>query len=75
MGAVAIVIREISHTRLVTRRLLPQGCKWGLRRLRQFLTASHGAVAVERLFQRIAHVVMTSLRAVQQAILQDRWVP
>lgn len=66
MGAVSITC-EISHTSL-----LLQGCKWGLRRLRQFLTASHGAVAVERLFQRIAHVVMTSLRAVQQAILQDR---
>ncbi|KAJ1529529.1 hypothetical protein ONE63_006302 [Megalurothrips usitatus] len=48
------------------------GCKWGLRRLRQFLTAEHGAAAIDRLFQRIAHVVMTSLRSVQQAILQDR---
>ncbi|XP_052130109.1 probable tubulin polyglutamylase TTLL9 [Frankliniella occidentalis] len=48
------------------------GCKWGLRRLRQFLTTAHGPADVDRLFQRIAHVVMTSLRSVQQAILQDR---
>ncbi|KAK3921684.1 putative tubulin polyglutamylase TTLL9 [Frankliniella fusca] len=46
------------------------GCKWGLRRLRQFLTTEHGPAAVDRLFQRVAHVVMTSLRSVQQAILQ-----
>jgi len=48
-----------------------QGCKWSLQRLREFLTARHGYEAVDRLMQRIAHVVLTSLRSVQSAMLQD----
>nr|CAD7262635.1 unnamed protein product [Timema shepardi] len=49
-----------------------QGCKWSLRRLREFLTARHGATTVETLVQAIARVVLTSLRCVQNVIIQDR---
>nr|CAD7203073.1 unnamed protein product [Timema douglasi] len=49
-----------------------QGCKWSLRRLREFLTARHGATTVETLVQDIARVVLTSLRCVQNVIIQDR---
>nr|CAD7408745.1 unnamed protein product [Timema cristinae] len=49
-----------------------QGCKWSLRSLREFLTARHGATTVETLVQDIARVVLTSLRCVQNVIIQDR---
>ncbi|XP_076242284.1 putative tubulin polyglutamylase TTLL9 [Calliopsis andreniformis] len=51
---------------------LKKGCKWALIRVREFLTARHGAEAVEALFQRIAGVIMASLLAVQPVIMQGR---
>ncbi|CAK9808504.1 Probable tubulin polyglutamylase TTLL9 [Anthophora quadrimaculata] len=47
-------------------------CKWALIKVREFLTAGHGVVAVEALLQRIAGVIMASLLAVQPVIMQGK---
>ncbi|XP_076759750.1 putative tubulin polyglutamylase TTLL9 [Xylocopa sonorina] len=49
-----------------------KGCKWALIKVREYLTARHGVVAVEALLQRIAGVIMASLLAVQPVIMQGK---
>ncbi|CAL7937617.1 unnamed protein product [Xylocopa violacea] len=49
-----------------------KGCKWALIKVREYLTARHGVVAVETLLQRIAGVIMASLLAVQPVIMQGK---
>ncbi|KAF6203361.1 hypothetical protein GE061_003779 [Apolygus lucorum] len=49
-----------------------KGFKWPLRRLRMFLTAKHGMRAVEELFQKMANLVITSLKSVQKVIMHNK---
>jgi len=47
------------------------GCKWSMRRVREFLTACHGYDKVEELMQNIAKVILISLQSVQRIIMQS----
>ena len=49
-----------------------QSYKWSMRRLREFLTARHGAAAVEDLIQHIANLVLISLHSVENVIMHNR---
>lgn len=49
-----------------------QGCKWQMQQLRRYLTAKHGAQAVETLFRDIDNVFVHSLQSVQKVIINDK---
>ncbi|CAN2389900.1 ligase activity, partial [Pristimantis euphronides] len=49
-----------------------KGCKWMIQQLRQYLTAKHGAAAVETLFQNIDNIFIKSLQSVQKIIINDK---
>ncbi|KAJ8358315.1 hypothetical protein AAFF_G00014670 [Aldrovandia affinis] len=49
-----------------------RGCKWQLQQLRRYLTARHGARAVEALFGEIDNVFVRSLQSVQKVIINDK---
>ncbi|XP_069809866.1 probable tubulin polyglutamylase TTLL9 isoform X3 [Dendropsophus ebraccatus] len=49
-----------------------KGCKWMIQQLRQYLTAKHGPVAVETLFQNIDNIFIKSLQSVQKIIINDK---
>ncbi|XP_068991083.1 probable tubulin polyglutamylase TTLL9 [Neodiprion pinetum] len=51
---------------------IKQGCKWALRRVREYLTARHGGGVMDKLLQRIAGVIMASLQAVKMVIMQGK---
>ncbi|ORC92625.1 putative tubulin tyrosine ligase protein [Trypanosoma theileri] len=48
------------------------GCKYGLRNLRQYITASRGVEAAQKLFDDIQNMILRSLHAVQKIIVQDK---
>lgn len=48
------------------------GCKWPLLDLKMYLISKHGARAVDALFYNIQCLVIRSLLAVQQTIIQDK---
>ncbi|KAJ8344586.1 hypothetical protein AAFF_G00233470 [Aldrovandia affinis] len=45
-----------------------RGCKWQLQQLRRYLTARHGARAVEALFGEIDNIFVRSLQSVQKGL-------
>ncbi|XP_035289767.1 probable tubulin polyglutamylase TTLL9 [Anguilla anguilla] len=49
-----------------------RGCKWGLRQLRRFLCARHGAAAADTLFAEMDNVFIRSLQSVQKVIINDK---
>jgi len=49
-----------------------QGIKWSVHDLRVFMTQRHGEAKVNRLFDDIQDMMIRSLLAVQQTIIQDR---
>ncbi|XP_048873581.1 probable tubulin polyglutamylase TTLL9 isoform X1 [Brienomyrus brachyistius] len=49
-----------------------RGCKWQMQQLRRYLTAKHGAQAVETLFRDIDNVFVHSLQSVQKVIINDK---
>uniref|UniRef100_A0A8C0IVJ0 Tubulin--tyrosine ligase-like protein 9 n=1 Tax=Chelonoidis abingdonii TaxID=106734 RepID=A0A8C0IVJ0_CHEAB len=49
-----------------------KGCKWMIQRFRQYLTAKHGAEAVETLFAEMDNIFIKSLQSVQKVIISDK---
>ncbi|XP_073975459.1 probable tubulin polyglutamylase TTLL9 isoform X3 [Rhodnius prolixus] len=49
-----------------------RGFKWPIGRVRQYLTAKHGAQAVETLLQDIANIIITSLKSVSKTISHNK---
>uniref|UniRef100_H3ACQ7 Tubulin--tyrosine ligase-like protein 9 n=1 Tax=Latimeria chalumnae TaxID=7897 RepID=H3ACQ7_LATCH len=49
-----------------------KGCKWYLQQLRQYLTAKHGAQAIETLLRDIDNIFIKSLQSVQKVIINDK---
>ncbi|NWJ03749.1 TTLL9 polyglutamylase, partial [Crypturellus undulatus] len=49
-----------------------KGCKWMIQRLRQYLTAKHGADVVEVLFADMDNIFIKSLQSVQKVIISDK---
>ncbi|NXA34343.1 TTLL9 polyglutamylase, partial [Eudromia elegans] len=49
-----------------------KGCKWMIQRLRQYLTAKHGAEVVEVLFADMDNIFIKSLQSVQKVIISDK---
>jgi len=49
-----------------------QGVKWGLHDLKVFMLTRHGESKVNKLFQDIQDMIIRSLLAVQQTIIQDK---
>uniref|UniRef100_A0A914UPB9 Tubulin--tyrosine ligase-like protein 9 n=1 Tax=Plectus sambesii TaxID=2011161 RepID=A0A914UPB9_9BILA len=48
-----------------------RGLKWSMWRLKRFLIARHGSEVVAKMFEQLAWVLISSLRCVQQQIVQD----
>ena len=48
------------------------GCKWGIRRLRQFLISTYGEEATNNLFGEMQQVVLRSLQSVQKIMINDK---
>ncbi|KPI84729.1 putative tubulin tyrosine ligase protein [Leptomonas seymouri] len=48
------------------------GCKFGIRNLRTYFTATHGAVATNQLFGDIQKMILRTIFAVQKIIIQDK---
>ncbi|XP_053101320.1 probable tubulin polyglutamylase TTLL9 isoform X5 [Hemicordylus capensis] len=49
-----------------------KGCKWMIQQFRLFLTAKHGAEAVEILFAEMDNIFIKSLQSVQKVIISDK---
>ncbi|NWX93993.1 TTLL9 polyglutamylase, partial [Nothoprocta pentlandii] len=49
-----------------------KGCKWMIQQLRQYLTAKHGAEAVEILFADMDNIFIKSLQSVQKVMISDK---
>uniref|UniRef100_H9GNV3 Tubulin--tyrosine ligase-like protein 9 n=1 Tax=Anolis carolinensis TaxID=28377 RepID=H9GNV3_ANOCA len=49
-----------------------KGCKWMIQKFRLFLTAKHGAEAVEILFSEMDNIFIKSLQSVQKVIISDK---
>ncbi|KAM6456261.1 putative tubulin polyglutamylase TTLL9 isoform 4-T4 [Liasis olivaceus] len=49
-----------------------KGCKWMIQQFRLFLTAKHGAEAVEMLFSEMDNIFIKSLQSVQKVIISDK---
>ncbi|KAG8345343.1 putative Tubulin tyrosine ligase family [Trypanosoma vivax] len=48
------------------------GCKYGLRNLREYITASGGVQVAQKLFNDIQSMILRSLHAVQRTIVNDK---
>ncbi|XP_014248265.1 probable tubulin polyglutamylase TTLL9 [Cimex lectularius] len=48
------------------------GCKWSMKRLREFLCAKHGTPAFELLMEQIGQIIITSLKSVQKAMMHNK---
>ncbi|XP_053250659.1 probable tubulin polyglutamylase TTLL9 isoform X3 [Podarcis raffonei] len=49
-----------------------KGCKWMIQKFRLYLTAKHGAEAVENLFAEMDNIFIKSLQSVQKVIISDK---
>ncbi|XP_061486801.1 probable tubulin polyglutamylase TTLL9 isoform X5 [Rhineura floridana] len=49
-----------------------KGCKWMIQQFRLYLTAKHGAEAVEILFAEMDNIFIKSLQSVQKVIISDK---
>ncbi|XP_015266992.1 PREDICTED: probable tubulin polyglutamylase TTLL9, partial [Gekko japonicus] len=49
-----------------------KGCKWMIQQFRLYLTAKHGAEAVEGLFAEMDNIFIKSLQSVQKVIISDK---
>ncbi|XP_070600452.1 probable tubulin polyglutamylase TTLL9 isoform X3 [Erythrolamprus reginae] len=49
-----------------------KGCKWMIQQFRLYLTAKHGAEAVEMLFSEMDNIFIKSLQSVQKVIISDK---
>ncbi|ETE58084.1 putative tubulin polyglutamylase TTLL9, partial [Ophiophagus hannah] len=48
------------------------GCKWMIQQFRLYLTAKHGAEAVQMLFSEMDNIFIKSLQSVQKVIISDK---
>ncbi|XP_078506570.1 putative tubulin polyglutamylase TTLL9 [Lissotriton helveticus] len=49
-----------------------KGCKWMIQQLRHYLTAKHGPLMVEKLFDEMDNIFIKTLRSVQKVIINDK---
>ncbi|XP_026545382.1 probable tubulin polyglutamylase TTLL9 [Notechis scutatus] len=52
--------------------IMKPGCKWMIQQFRLYLTAKHGAEAVEILFSEMDNIFIKSLQSVQKVIISDK---
>ncbi|KAM6456263.1 putative tubulin polyglutamylase TTLL9 isoform 6-T6 [Liasis olivaceus] len=71
------LIGDIHLTNVAVQKTAPdydpeKGCKWMIQQFRLFLTAKHGAEAVEMLFSEMDNIFIKSLQSVQKVIISDK---